>query len=61
MVGASGSGKSSLARAGLLPHLRRHTGSRVWQIVTVDHPGRHAFRALAQALLPFWEPQRVLE
>jgi formylglycine-generating enzyme required for sulfatase activity/energy-coupling factor transporter ATP-binding protein EcfA2 len=61
IVGASGSGKSSLARAGLLPRLRRQTAGRVWQMVTVDHPGRHPFRALAQALLPLWEPKRVLE
>lgn len=61
IVGASGSGKSSLARAGLVPRLRRHTGSRVWQVAIVDHPGQDPFFALAQALLPLWEPQRVLE
>lgn len=60
IVGASGSGKSSLARAGLVPHLRRQTGDRVWQIATIGHPGQNPFRALAQALLPFWEPNRVL-
>ena len=60
IVGASGSGKSSLARAGLIPRLRRQTGGRVWQIATIDHPGRNPFRALAQALLPYWEPKRVL-
>ncbi len=61
IVGASGSGKSSLARAGLIPRLRRETGGRVWQVATIDHPGRKPFRALAQALLPFWEPKRVLD
>jgi len=61
IVGASGSGKSSLARAGLIPRLRRQTGGRIWQIVTVDHPGRHPFGALAQALLPIWEPKRVFD
>jgi Uncharacterized conserved protein len=60
IVGASGSGKSSLARAGLFPRLRRQTDGRVWQIVTIDHPGREPFRALARALLLFWEPERVL-
>ena len=59
IVGASGSGKSSLARAGLFPRLRQQAEGRVWQIVTIDHPGRQPFRALAQALLPFWEPKRV--
>jgi formylglycine-generating enzyme required for sulfatase activity len=61
IVGASGSGKSSLARAGLIPRLRREKGGRVWQIVTIDHPGRTPFLALAQALLPFWEPKRILD
>ena len=61
IVGASGSGKSSLARAGLIPRLRPQTGGRIWQIVTVDHPGRHPFGALAQALLPFWEPNWVFD
>ena len=60
IVGASGSGKSSLARAGLFPRLRRQTDGRVWQIATIDHPGREPFRALARALLPFWEPARIL-
>lgn len=61
IVGASGSGKSSLARAGLIARLRQQTGGRIWQIVTVDHPGRHPFGAHAQALLPIWEPKRVFD
>lgn len=61
IVGASGSGKSSLARAGLIPSMRRQTGPRVWQIATIDHPGRNPFLALAQALLPYWEPKRFLD
>lgn len=60
VVGPSGSGKSSLARAGLIPSLRRQAGGRVWQIATIDHPGRNPFRAAAQALLPLWEPRRIL-
>jgi formylglycine-generating enzyme required for sulfatase activity len=60
IVGTSGSGKSSLARAGLIPRLRRQTDGRVWQIATIDHPGRSPYLALAQALLPYWEPKRVL-
>ncbi len=48
IVGASGSGKSSLARAGLIPRLRRRSGGRIWQIATINHPGRTPFRALAR-------------
>lgn len=59
IVGASGSGKSSLARAGLIPHLRRSTGAHVWQFATMV-PGRDPFLALARALLPLREPERVL-
>ena len=33
VVGASGSGKSSLARAGLFPRLRQRTREQVWQVV----------------------------
>jgi len=61
VVGASGSGKSSLARAGLVPYLRRQTGRDVWQIVTVGHPGNSPFLQLARALLPLWEPERFSE
>src|SRR5262249_49800739 len=47
VVGPSGSGKSSLIRAGLVPALRRD-GARV-QVVT---PGAHPFEALASARPP---------
>lgn len=36
VVGASGSGKSSVVRAGLIPRLRRGAGNLVW-----GHPGSH--------------------
>ena len=61
VVGASGSGKSSLVRAGLTPHLRKQKGRDVWQIATIDHPGIDPFRAMARALLPLWEPKRSIE
>lgn len=59
IVGASGSGKSSLARAGLIPRLRRETGGRVWQMLEMI-PGSDPFLALARALLPLREPERCL-
>jgi CHASE2 domain-containing sensor protein len=48
VVGSSGSGKSSLARAGLVPALRRGAlaGSEEWEIVTLK-PGAHPLDTLA--------------
>src|SRR5262249_25493542 len=58
IVGASGSGKSSLARAGLIPRLRRQKGDRVWQIADLM-PGRDPFRSIARALLPLRDPEKI--
>jgi hypothetical protein len=50
VVGASGSGKSSVVQAGLLPRLRREPPSRdTWDAV-VFHPARRPFLRLAMAL-----------
>lgn len=51
VVGPSGSGKSSVVRAGLIPALRRGetTGSDRW-FVTAMVPGSHPFEELAGAL-----------
>ena len=51
VVGPSGSGKSSLVRAGLIPRLRRGALPRSdrWPIVTMM-PGRHPFEELEAAL-----------
>jgi DNA-binding SARP family transcriptional activator/ABC-type glycerol-3-phosphate transport system substrate-binding protein len=52
VVGPSGSGKSSVVRAGLLPALRRGAlpGSADWYQIEMT-PGRHPFEALEEALL----------
>ena len=51
VVGPSGSGKSSVVSAGLVPALRADAvpGSAGWVIVTM-HPGEHPFDELAAAL-----------
>jgi hypothetical protein len=48
VVGASGSGKSSLVRAGVLPRLRRSEGT--WVVVEPVVPGLKALDQLADAL-----------
>jgi len=59
IVGPSGSGKSSLARAGLIPRLRRPQGGKVYQVADM-RPGSNPFLALARSLLPLREPTRIL-
>jgi hypothetical protein len=56
VVGRSGSGKSSVVRAGLVPRLRRPGGDTVWEVVTLV-PGRQPLQALAGALMPLLEQQ----
>jgi len=51
IVGASGSGKSSVVRAGLIPALRRQPESADWPVHVVT-PGAHPLRALAASLAP---------
>jgi excinuclease UvrABC ATPase subunit len=46
VVGRSGSGKSSLVHAGLVPALRRQR-DRFWNVVTLQ-PGSEPIEALAQ-------------
>ena len=52
VVGPSGSGKSSVVRAGLVPALRRGAipGSERWYVIDVL-PGRHPFREIETALM----------
>ncbi len=47
VLGASGTGKSSLVKAGLLPGLRR-AGSPPWQILPILRPGTEPLRQLEQ-------------
>ena len=54
VVGASGSGKSSVVRAGLVPELRK-SHDRVWEVVTMV-PTDRPVHALAAVLMPFLEP-----
>jgi TIR domain len=54
VVGASGSGKSSVVRAGLVPRLRSDRRT-AWEIVTLV-PTDQPLRALARALMPLLEP-----
>jgi energy-coupling factor transporter ATP-binding protein EcfA2 len=48
VVGASGSGKSSLVFAGLLPALRKESQTRTWDVVSF-RPGKSPLSALAAA------------
>jgi hypothetical protein len=54
VVGASGSGKSSVVRAGLVPRLRSDR-STAWEIVVLV-PSDQPLKALAMALIPLLEP-----
>lgn len=51
VVGASGSGKSSVVRAGLVPRLRAGADGHAWEILTLV-PGSEPLHALAQAFDP---------
>lgn len=50
VVGASGSGKSSVVLAGLVPSLRQRADGRVWEI-GIMRPGSHPLRQLAAVFL----------
>jgi hypothetical protein len=56
LVGASGSGKSSVVRAGLVPRLRSDHGT-TWEFISLV-PTDQPLKALAAALVPFLEPTK---
>ena len=49
VLGISGSGKSSLVKAGLIPYLRQHQAQK-WHIFDPIRPGINPYSALARAL-----------
>ena len=59
VVGRSGSGKSSLVYAGLLPALRQ-ARDQFWSVLSLS-PGRYPLRALAAAFNPRAEGQGIAE
>jgi WD40 repeat protein len=56
VLGVSGSGKSSLVKAGLLPKLRSQVEPK-WCVLTPMRPGRSPFSSLAQVILPIVNEQ----
>ncbi len=58
VVGASGSGKSSVVRAGLVPRLRHADDGTVWDILTMI-PKDNPLHSLADVFLPLVEPEFV--
>jgi WD40 repeat protein len=58
VVGSSGSGKSSVVFAGLIPQLRQDAKVQ-WQIVSF-RPGNNPFESLAAAIAPLWQHSHSL-
>jgi WD40 repeat protein len=56
VLGASGSGKSSLVKAGLIPKLRQFKDSNTWFILPPFRPGESPFKALNNALASVNQP-----
>lgn len=56
VVGPSGSGKSSVVLASLVPRLRRSGDGPVWEVATLV-PGQRPLHALAAALVGLLEPE----
>ncbi|NEU73722.1 caspase family protein [Hassallia byssoidea VB512170] len=66
VLGASGSGKSSLVKAGLIPYLKLGTSHQEWRILAPVRPGESPFVALNKTLIKenlpiFAEPNKAFE
>ncbi|GAX39611.1 diguanylate cyclase [Tolypothrix sp. NIES-4075] len=66
VLGASGSGKSSLVKAGLIPYLKRGNSHQEWRILAPVRPGESPFTALNKTLIKenlpiFAEPNKAFE
>ncbi|NEO78251.1 caspase family protein [Moorena sp. SIO4G3] len=60
VLGASGSGKSSLVKAGLIPQLKQENTGK-WSIVSPIRPGENPFQALNKALVEAGLPKVELQ
>ena len=60
VLGASGSGKSSLVKAGLIPRLRKDTTER-WSILPIIRPGETPLQALNNALKNVQLPEALAQ
>ena len=49
VLGPSGSGKSSLVKAGLIPHIEQLNGSELWEVLPIVRPGKNPLRSLETA------------
>lgn len=56
VIGASGSGKSSVVQAGLLPELRKQRPPAATWDAVIFTPGDRPYRRLADALIQLLEP-----
>ena len=56
VVGASGSGKSSIVRAGLIPRLRRNTFGIIYDFLSLN-PTNQPLLSLSACLVPLLEPE----
>ena len=64
VLGPSGSGKSSVVRAGLLYQLKlgqRLSDSHEWKILPIIRPGKQPLQSLAAAFVPTEEPEKRAE